>query len=293
MGESRSKLKTWFIKKFPDTANKFHTAKKSFNFIQTEDEFEKSEIQYRQECTEFAKELLSDETIERLFFINAFESELISKLENKKIIITFPDLVTTLFPSLYPLNAFMKNLGDCIANSVQLAHGVICYSQFARDTQLSRILDIQSSTTKIEIIPSGFYQQTHDEPITLENLNEELNSCVKNFFPEFGPMPKIQFSEIEYILYPTVDRPHKNTCLLLQSTEELIRRKYLPIKLVLTGEGPISVTKEYIQSHKLHWDVIFMPELALDIFNRLLKKAALVVHPSLAEGGDIFNFLEQ
>jgi len=290
LNEAYIKFKRYIIHHFPDSAHKILTIKGNLILCKSLSEFEKSEQNYQEECQKLAEQLLLNKEADRLFFINAFESDLIANLKEKKIIITFPDLVVSLFPSLYPLTPFNKALNECITKSIQISQGIVCYSEFVRDSQLMKLFSIQNTKPKIAVIPSGFYTVPNDSKAVVTLQKPDFNQYVKNYFPELGPLPKIQFGEFHYILYPTVDRPHKNTRILILAIQELIRKRYLQIKLLLTGDGPIQANAEFIRAHKLHYDIFYLPELPLDVFNHLINQASLVIHPSLAEGGDIFNF---
>lgn len=240
---------------------------------------------YRRECVAFAKQLLRQDGADRLFFAAAFDGVLIEALQNRKTIVTFPDAVTAAFPSRYPSTPHTSMLMRNIARSVRAASGVICYSEFSRDTQLAPILKGRTPQPVVAVIPQGFHIETEtDDP------PEDLNSFVRNYFPQFGDVARLQFGTFPYVLYPSVDRPHKNALTLVRAIEHLLRKKYFPIKLIMTSPGPSADTQAYLARRKLHRDIIFMPGLPVNVLNRVISNAAVVVHPSLAEGGDIFNF---
>lgn len=240
---------------------------------------------YRRECLAFAKQLLRQEDADRLFFAAAFDGTLIEALQARKTIVTFPDAVTAAFPSRYPSTPHTSMLMRNIAKSVRAASGVICYSEYSRDTQLAPILKGRARGPVVAVIPQGFHIETEtDDP------PEDLNSFVRNYFPQFGDAARLQFGSFPYVLYPSVDRPHKNALTLVRAVEYLLRKKYVPIKLIMTSPGPSADTHAYLARRKLHRDIIFMPGLPVRVLNRVIKYAAVVVHPSLAEGGDIFNF---
>ena len=93
-----------------------------------------------------------------------------------------------------------------------------------------------------------------------------------------------------YVVYPSVDRAHKNMLVLLRAAEHLLRRKYTNIKIVTTSHCISQSTYEFIVEKRLFLDVLFTPSLDEGALNFLISEAALVVHPSLSEGGDVFNF---
>ncbi|SCZ14484.1 glycosyltransferase [Microvirga guangxiensis] len=244
-----------------------------------------SESVYRQECERLARALQNVED-DTLFFPAAFDGHLIANLKSKKTVVVFPDAVTAVFPTRYPANDFMSLLIWNVKRSVTAASGLICYSEFSKSEQLMRLLSGDNRDRKITVIPQGFYVDAAAEPIS----SEELNSYVRNYLPDLGDLPRMNFGHFEYLIYPTVDRPHKNSLTLIKAGEVLIRKHFLDIKIVLTSPGATPDVIDYIRDKKLHRDVIFMPSLPIKVLNTMLEGAAVTVHPSLAEGGDIFNF---
>lgn len=243
----------------------------------------KFDVYYKQECKEFSKKLMQDKEIDRLFFTNAFNGYLVQALQEKKNIVTFSDFINPLFPSLFPCTPKTTLLMKNIATSVRFSKAIICYSKFSRDYQLTQF-DI--SPAKSRVIPYAFHSKAEDN----REINIDFNQFVQKNFPALNLPVKLQFGHFDYVLYPTVDRPHKNLLLAIRAVEQLIKKKFMNLKMILTTPIISQPVIDYITQQKLHRDIIFMPSLPVSVLNQLIKGAALLIHPSLAEGGDIVNF---
>lgn len=221
----------------------------------------------------------------------AFDGALVSKLKARKIIV-FPDAVTTLFPLRFPGEGLALTLNG-IKQSLRYADGVICYSNFVRDIQLKRFSRLMRPETLVRVIPQGYFPlpaAPTPREVAIERLNKEKWRA-RNLFPGLTAAPIVpDFSQFQYIVYPTIDRPHKNTLVLVKALRLLIREKYKNVKLVLTTPALTSDVWSYISEKRLHRDVIVMPSVPVDVLDALCAGASVMVHPSLAEGGDIFNF---
>lgn len=244
---------------------------------------------YRAECQRFGRAIDRDSRIDALFIPSAFEGHICAAVTRKPKLIVFPDATPLLFPTRFPGSAFADMLLASMRESVSRASGIICYSEFVRDQQLRRFFAEGSQGKPIEVIPQGFFVKDEfgERPDFSDN---DLRYFVKNYFPQYGELPPTYFCEFSFIIYPTVDRPHKNTLTLLRAFEILLRDRGRNIKLVLTSPGGTEDTMLFIRERKLHRDVLFMPALPILVLNHLLERASVMVHPSLAEGGDIFNF---
>lgn len=243
---------------------------------------------YRQESRHFGTALARVKDADRFFFCNAFEGYVLEAIGNaKKKIVVFPDAVGAVFPTRYPVNWYGNNVLRSAVASMRAADGIVCYSQYVRDFQLKKFLGPQVSDKKIEVIPQGFFI---DRGTSEAGTIGELNKYVKGVLAPRSAFGEVQFGHFDYVLYPTVDRPHKNTLTLLRAVEALLRRRQANIKLVITSHGVSPDVADYIGENHLHREVLFMPSLPVEVLNKLITGALAVVHPSLAEGGDIFNF---
>lgn len=243
---------------------------------------------YKRESNQLAAALNARRDIGTCFFHNAFEGYIVGALSKaKKKLVVFPDAVPALFPTRYPLDRYARVQFASFATSIGKADAVICYSNFVRDRQLNRFLRGSVAGKRVEVIPQGFFL---GRSASNASSVEELNRLVKPIAGGRRPQGELQFGSFDYVLYPSVDRPHKNTLTLLKAVEHLIRSRQANIKLITTSAGITDDLRNYIEKRHLEREVIFMPRLSIERLNSLIEGALAVVHPSLAEGGDIFNF---
>ena len=101
------------------------------------------------------------------------------------------------------------------------------------------------------------------------------------------------FSDVDYIFYPTQARPHKNLLNLVKAYEYLLRRKYVRVKLFLTCNlDTLPEVKQYLIEHRLQYDIISFYDVSITGLAALYHQAKLVVNPTLYEGGFPFTFGE-
>lgn len=99
--------------------------------------------------------------------------------------------------------------------------------------------------------------------------------------------------EFEFLFYASQFRPSKNVLTLLRAYTHLLRKRYLGVKLLLTGHpDALPEIRQYIDEHRLENDVIFLHGLKIEELAAIYKLAMLAVNPSLSEGGCPFTFTE-
>ncbi|OJW47813.1 MAG: hypothetical protein BGO67_09035 [Alphaproteobacteria bacterium 41-28] len=100
-------------------------------------------------------------------------------------------------------------------------------------------------------------------------------------------------SNFKFIFYASQFRPNKNIISLLKAYDYLLKRRYIPHRLILTGLPSILPSiNEYIQTHGLENDVLCLHGLSTQELAACYKLADLAVNPSLSEGGCPFTFTE-
>lgn len=247
---------------------------------------------YAKEQVRFSNVINRNRRIKRLFFFSAFEGHAVSNFKGLKLAV-LPDIVRFMFPLRF-IEAHSANQLEEIRLTIQNADVLVCYSEYVRDQQMLRIFPKEASGKRIEIIPQGYFLlNDFNKPDYLDarvELNKH-NSYIVNCYPNllFQP-PVVDFTQFDFILYPTIDRPHKNMLTLVRAFSKVLREKHRNIKLILTTPQPTRDLSEFIEDNRLQYDVIFMPSVPINVLDLMFKCASLMVHPSLAEGGDIFNF---
>jgi glycosyltransferase involved in cell wall biosynthesis len=110
------------------------------------------------------------------------------------------------------------------------------------------------------------------------------NEYAGNFYSEEG---------VRFIFYASQFRPNKNIISLLKAYEYLLKRRYIGLKLILTGNPNTSpAIARFIIEHNLVNDVLCLHELSSQELAACYRLADLAVNPSLSEGGFPFTFTE-
>ncbi len=100
-------------------------------------------------------------------------------------------------------------------------------------------------------------------------------------------------TDFRFLFYASQLRPSKNVLQLLRAYRYLLKERYFGRKLVLTGDpSTYPVIAEFVQSHGLQNDVLFVPGLSDAQLAAFYKLADLAVNPSMSEGGMPFTFTE-
>lgn len=222
--------------------------------------------------------------VEAVFIPFAFIGELARALRHPKVLV-FPDMVARKYPTRF-LGQFSRTDRERMRVSVTSADAIVCYSRSVAEEQLRRYFPGESRGKTVIIIPQGFFKA--------DRANEQSPRTRMQFKNHFGQycdyIPDYRLNHINYVLYPSVDRPHKNMVTLIRAIEHLIRRRHLNIKLITTSHGISPDSADLIENKRLFLDCLFAPSLNEPDLKALVRHSRLVVHPSLAEGGDIFNF---
>ena len=248
---------------------------------------------YRREQIRLARALNRARGVDVFFLFSAFEGGLVRALKRPSVIV-FPDAVPMHFPTRFSDAVSTETLRQ-MRMAVEHAAGIVCYSEFVRDRQLARLYPEAASRKPVAVIPQGYFPaRSGDRAARRAAATARLNAQrdrIANVFPELlrnRPVP--QFGSFDFVLYPTIDRQHKNVLTLVRACARLLRAEHRNVKLVLTTPQAMPEAHEFIVRERLHYDVLFMPSVPGDVLDDLCAAATVVVHPSLAEGGDVFNF---
>ncbi|EHK5437024.1 glycosyltransferase [Aeromonas hydrophila] len=99
--------------------------------------------------------------------------------------------------------------------------------------------------------------------------------------------------DVDFIFYASQIRPNKNIISLFKAYGYLLRKKFVQHKLIVTGYVSVMPeVKEFIISHNLQHDILFLHGLTMQELAACYKLASLAVNPSLSEGGCPFTFTE-
>jgi glycosyltransferase involved in cell wall biosynthesis len=98
---------------------------------------------------------------------------------------------------------------------------------------------------------------------------------------------------MRFLFYPSQFRPNKNLLTLLRAYEYLVRERFIPHKLILTGDPMRSPpVEEFIRERQLGKDVLCLHGLSTPELAACYHLADLGINPSLSEGGFPFTLTE-
>lgn len=236
------------------------------------------------EAQRLGKRIQRNSEIASIFVPFSFIGKPLNVIRKPKVIV-FPDAVHGVFPTRYYGHVNDQVTGR-IRDSIDIADEIICYSKHVAVSQLLHFFGEQAADKPIQVIPQGFFHE-----LAVPDCDDDRKLRFVNRFPEWcSYLPSYELREVPYIVYPSVDRPHKNFMTLLRAVELLIRRHHVNIKLVTTSHAVNPDCANFIVRNRLFMDILYAPELNQADLAFLIRNARLVVHASLAEGGDIFNF---
>ena len=102
-----------------------------------------------------------------------------------------------------------------------------------------------------------------------------------------------QNREMRFLFCPNQARPNKNMLTLVQAYDELLRKRNIPHKLILTGDATaIPQVREFLAHRGLANDVLCLRGLTVQQLAACYRLADLAVNPSLFEGGCPFTLTE-
>jgi hypothetical protein len=229
----------------------------------------------------FEQKIIANAVLQRnsniLYVPHLFSGDLVKKLHSRvKIYSVFPDLVTVEYPQYFPKNiSFEKSM----AKTLKYSHKIFTYSSYVRENHIPMEFHY-----KIVVNPHGWLRKELQlTPVNISSLISQIS------FPVKFSKPKFNEGLTKLIVIPTIDRPYKNILNAIKSAEIILKQDYEEIKVVLTTPVISDEIIDYIWEQKLHKDIIWMPNLSLNDLDFLISRSNLVLHPSLFEGGWIFN----
>lgn len=139
------------------------------------------------------------------------------------------------------------------------------------------------------VVVSGFPDNTAATNALCKNLfRSALYKSIGNDYA-----PSIGAGDVRFIFYASQFRPNKNVISLLRAYENLLRRRYIGHKLVLTGNPQLMPDiQAFIADHRLTNDVLCLHGLTAQELAACYRLADVAVNPSLSEGGCPFTFTE-
>jgi glycosyltransferase involved in cell wall biosynthesis len=243
-----------------------------------------ADLSFSTEARRLGKAISSLKDVQAVYAPFAFCGEVLQNVKQPKLVV-FPDLVPWEYPTRFA-GHYRFEEKKYISLAVQSADALVCYSQHVADQQLRKYFEREVHGKPVHVIPQGFFndpkQPSGSASARFKFKNEFSHYC--SYIPDYD------LAEIDYVVYPSVDRSHKNTITLVRAVEWLVRRKHRNLKVVSTTHWLSPELRDFITDRKFFLDCLFAPSLPEAELKVLIRHAKLVVHPSLAEGGDVFNF---
>ena len=212
------------------------------------------------------------------------------KIKNGTLIFNAPDMVTSKFPFAFAKGGEANTSAlENVRTTLKNGKWFITYGDYIRKELL--VDEYGKSPNQVVKI---FHANNDLKPyIFIPKEINIYNNTNKNYTRAFAESLLGQYANVQYIFYSSQTRPHKNILNLIKAFEYLLRTRFLPIKLFVTGSLSKDETiKKYIIEHSLKNEVISFYNVPAQKLAALYHCAALVVNPTLYEGGFPFTFGE-
>lgn len=227
-------------------------------------------------------ERINDQRLPTIYLPVAFSGSLTESLTCRKVLV-FPDAVVLTYPTRFAAQSFQDAISN-IRRSLKAADVVVCYSEHIRDRELRRHFLTEVAAKDIRVIPHGLY-------VAKVSAVRPPKLKFENHFPEYCSfIPEYDLADIDYVVYPTVDRPHKNLVSAIRAVAELTRRRYANLKVLFTTHAISDDTHDVIVRERLFHDALFVSQLEEEDFNYVIRHARALINPTFSEGGFPFNF---
>lgn len=219
-----------------------------------------------------------------------------SGLKMRKIIAA-PDIVYYDFPTQFTLKA-QFNINDKIRETLKFADHIICYSDYVKEFHLVKKCGIDEG--KVSVIKHANVEMNKFLEVkkSIKRYMSEENKAsevLKVYFKENGNIffDNSGFKDIQYIIYSSQYRPHKNIFNLIKAFKIVCKDNFKNIKLVLTGNLlEDNLIADFIEDNYLKNDIIQLYNIPTEVLAALNKFAMFSINPTLFEGGFPFTFSE-
>lgn len=252
------------------------------------------QIMRKQELSKLTNLINKEQDIPIWFVPTLFWPEA-NQIKSLKVM-AIPDIVFVEFPDLFT-EQYWQEAYSKIVESLAGANHLVCYSEHVKNTHLMSKFDI--NIDNISVINHGSvdlskYLIKMDEQSTLTtNAKRAFRSYCDAQFAKDNYLDTFAFDSMQFILYPSQVRPHKNFLNLLKAYEILLRERYIGIKLIVTAnlyEHEDLMT--YIRKRRLQYDVLSLHHVSSEVLAALNHLATCVINPTLFEGSFPFTFTE-
>ncbi len=218
---------------------------------------------------------------------------------NAKTVVIAPDIIYLDFPTLFTCS-FTSSAYKKMVMTLSAANHLVCYSEHVRQKHILEPFGIEPS--KVSLIKHGFVDLSshlikNTGPSQLCKMRQEALQILIEYqqksLQHHLYLRDFDFTSVQFIFYSSQVRHHKNYISLIKAYEILLRKRFLNIKLIVTGN--LSDHQEilsYILNKRLQYDIISLPNVSSTMLAALNHLAVCSVNPTLFEGGFPFTFTE-
>ena len=184
-----------------------------------------------------------------------------------RAVVTIHDCIHLMFPQYLPNRAAYVYARALMWNAARQAH---------------RILTV-SEASKRDII--HFFNVAPEKVVVAYNAIEERFAATPSDEAIARVRERYQLDH-QFVLYVGNIKPHKNLVRLIEAFDQLRRRGFDDLKLLIIGDeiSKLPALRRAVHSHKLHKHVRFLGYLQDETLAILYRLAAVFVFPSLYEG---------
>ncbi|MEK3725864.1 glycosyltransferase [Paenibacillus sp. FSL H8-0034] len=232
----------------------------------------------------------------KVCFIPSMSWPQIKGIDCKKVLAS-PDIVFYDFPTQFPGEVANHSR---IRKSIEAADSIICYSEYVKTHHLVNKCGIDAR--KITVIKHANINMSEHLKVPKaiinyftqkQNAQQIVNEFIRINYGNGHILSKSNIEQMNFIIYPSQCRPHKNINNLVKAIKIINRDMHRNVKLILTGDiTSIKSIPEYIRANHLQNDIFVMHNLSSEILAAFTKLSKCAVNPTLFEGGFPFTFSE-
>ena len=229
-----------------------------------------------------------------------------AKLLDAPVTVIFPDAIPKVFHEFGyeawgpegPHYQWESDIRDLLSH----ASRAITFSNHVASQHVHELFDFPSEQIAVlehaapDLEPLLPYMQGRRRTDSSRRRAAELlrDECAKRAQPYLRDYP---FEQVPYVAVSTQDRVTKNIQLVARALQLLVRERRRDLKLLMTAplhfEEHWTALPSVVEEALSHFDVISLPDLPREEHAAFLHCAAVVVHPSIFEGGHApFPFYE-
>jgi glycosyltransferase involved in cell wall biosynthesis len=210
----------------------------------------------------------------------------------------FPDAIPAVFPvpdfGAWGSEGYHARWRDQVRKLLDGSDRVVTFSHHVAEHQATKLFGVDPS--KIRVVPHAPPDLSPLAPYAARRKRTQesrgvAGAILRKHAAERGwsRLADFPFEEIDYVAVSTQDRVTKNIRIIADGVREIVREDRRSLKLLMTA--PIHFGAAWtplpnlIEAEQLLGDVVSMTDLPRDVHAAFYHAAAVVVHPSIFEGG--------